>query len=256
MSPFLRSKKIGIFILKLGNSHKKEPRISDQELLSLAHKIVSRYVSLGSIPMRELEDTQMAIVEHFIIKSETIYSAFTGKSKLTTYIIAVLNRMCCEVIRKNLRHWHHTSDEALLMMEGSETSASEKLLIRDEMNLLERILSLYTNEKSKIRVFMAYYLQLPVNSKDVKQYSPHNFQKLAAILTQSADNKGDTFYVLAQAVNLAESKEVKSDAVRMWLNKTTDCIINRLNGPFNRTNYDKESFQVLFEYYYMEKNEE
>lgn len=241
--------------MKLFESHKKESRISEQELLSLAQKVVSRYVSLGSIPKRELEDTQMAIVEKFYLKRDTIYSAFSGKSKLTTYIIAVLNRMCCEVIRKDIKHWHHNSDEILIQMEGSETSASVKLLIQDEIKLLARIIDLYTNEKNKIRLFLAFYLQLPVFLNDIKIYAPNNFQTIAEILNQNTDNKGDIFLVLARVVNLAESKNVKSDAVRIWLNKTTECILNRLNGPFNRTSYNKESFQVLFEYYYMGEKE-
>ena len=46
----------------------------------------------------------------------------------------------------------------------------------------------------------------------------------------------------------------KADAVRMWLNKTIETIITRLNGPFNRANYTKETFHQLFEIYYIENN--
>ena len=61
----------------------------------------------------------------------------------------------------------------------------------------------------------------------------------------------EIFIVLARVANIAEHKDLKPDAVRMWLNKCIDTIIVRLNGPFNRTNYNKETLQILFEYYYL-----
>jgi hypothetical protein len=52
-------------------------------------------------------------------------------------------------------------------------------------------------------------------------------------------------------MNSCEHKSVKPDAVRMWLNKTMDKIIDQLNSPFQRANYDRDSLRTLFEHYYL-----
>ncbi|MEA3504402.1 MAG: hypothetical protein U9R32_04310 [Bacteroidota bacterium] len=74
--------------------------ISENELLFISAKVVNRYVDKGVIPSREKEDTQMFIVEKFLLKQKIIMRNFSGKAKITTYCISVLNNMCCEVIRK------------------------------------------------------------------------------------------------------------------------------------------------------------
>ena len=80
--------------------------VTESNLLLLAEKVVKRYVSKGVVPQRELEDTQMQMVEKFLLKQDKIEERFSGKSNVTTYCIAVLNNMCCEIIRKDLKHWN------------------------------------------------------------------------------------------------------------------------------------------------------
>lgn len=224
--------------------------ISDTDLLNLSGKVVARYVKAGTIPEKDMEDVKMAIVEKFLLKHDSIKAAFTGKAKVSTYCIAVLNRMCCEIIRKELKHWKIDNDE-VPDVPGSIISNADKLAIKDELALLHKILLLFGSEYMKLKLFLAFYYQLKIGNSQIENYSLND--KVKEIFGNSEiKNKGDIFNHLAQVVVIVEEKDVKADAVRMWLNKHTEKIIERLNGKFQRAKYDKETFQILFEYYYLE----
>jgi len=245
-------------MLEVFGSQKNSTRlISDEQLLLIAQKIVHRYVYARAIPQKEEEDVKMAIVEKFLLKHDAIRKAYNGESKVTTYCISILNRMCCEVIRKELKQWKQQPTENFESGNTDFNSTSTQLVINDEINQLEKIINLFDEEKDKVRLFMAYYYQLQIRDSDIKLYDS-NFEKnkLKSLFLQiDIKNKGDIYVNLAFAVERVENKKIKADAVRMWLNKVIEQIITRLNGPFKRANYNKESVQILFEYFYSKHNE-
>jgi hypothetical protein len=242
-------------MIKAVLSNNKCDFISEEHLLQLAEKVVTRYVISEVIPKREKEDVIMAIVERFLEKQEKIAAAYSGRAKVSTYCIAVLNRMCCEVIRKEMMQWKNRSEEYIKEDTSGVLSSSQKLLIEDEIGFLDKIIRQFHKETAKIPVFLAYYFKLEPNKQCVHAYSPlYKENGLLKLLDpKRIESKANLFENLAKVVNLSESKTVKADAVRMWLNKTMDKIIDRLNGPFQRANYDRETFNTLFEYYYLKK---
>lgn len=229
--------------------------LSDELLLQIAEKVVNNYVYAGTIPAKEKDDVKMAIVEKFLVKQDKIAKGFKGNSKVSTYCIAILNRMCCEIIRRDLKHWNSSDGEADDKTSNNQLSASDKLAIGDEVSLLSKILVLFGNEQFKLLVFLAFYYKFDPNETAVKNYDQnYKANKLMTLLLPDEDqSKGVVFTILANIVNLVELKDVKADAVRMWLNKNIDTLIARMNGQFNRANYDKESLQILFEYFYFDE---
>lgn len=227
--------------------------ISESDLLGYAEKVVDKYVYTGIIPSREKEDVMMSVVEKFLYKQDKIASSYSGNAKPSTYCIAVLNRMCCEVIRKQLVHWKFHTEEKIKEGQSSVVSSSEKLVIQDEVRLLDKILRMVNEEKDKIMIFMAYFFHLEPNKDILRRYATNSYKSnlLKILNPDSIESKSHLFENLARVTNICENKKIKADAVRMWLNKTMDKIIERLNGPFKRANYDKESLRTLFEYYYI-----
>ena len=229
------------------------PFISETELLEYANKVVSRYVYHGTIPKREEEDVRMSIVERFWEKQDRIAAGFSGHAKVSTYCIAVLNRMCCEVIRKDLMHWKSRSEEFVREEHSSVLSTSEQLVINDEVRLLDKILRLFRTDKSKVLIYLACFFFLRPKQEDLKAYSMKCYQSeiFQLLDPKNIQNRSHLFENLAKVMNTCENKSVKSDAVRMWLNKTMNKIIDQLNSPFQRANYDRDSLRTLFEYYYL-----
>ena len=230
--------------------------ISGTELLIYADHVVSKYVSQGIIPEREKDDVRMSIVERFWKKLDHITANYSGGSKITTYCSAVLNNMCCEVIRKDLIYWKYKSEEYIREDYSNTFSSLELLLIKDEVLLLDKIIRLLEANPYKVKVFLAYFYRLQPKRYLIEEFAMNGKSKEIMELLNPADNitKAQLFDNLAKTIRLCEEKYVQADAVRMWLNKILNTIIERLNGPFLRANYDKNSFRTLFEYYYIEND--
>jgi hypothetical protein len=230
--------------------------LNDKEILELSHKVVNRYVSRGSIPIREKEDVAMSVIEKFLKKQEDINKRFQGQSKYTTYCIAVLNRMCCEIIRKELKHWDIRESDIYEKHNQNQLSSSDMLMIKDETKNLNKIIIMFGAEKYKIRLFIAYYYRLRIILNDIKNYDSDYINHNLELFFNNSEglSKAEVFENLANVVNLVENKEIKNDAVRMWLKKVRMLIIERLNNYSGKMNYDNDSFQALYEYYYVEGN--
>jgi DNA-directed RNA polymerase specialized sigma24 family protein len=232
-------------------SNKSIETISMDQIVDIANKVVSRYVYRSVIPTREKDDVVMAIVEKFLKQKNKIEQAYEGKSKISTYFVAILNRMCCEIIRKESKHWYSiTNDESEMNSTRFSTLSIETektFAITNEVKRLDNTLLFFNGERPKINLFLKYYFDLPYDQDDIKDYAKDKYEEVKIILVNpESASKAQLFENLALVVNLVEGKDVKGDAVRMWLNKQIDVILNRLNRN-GIANHDKQSLAVLFE---------
>ncbi|NHB67124.1 sigma-70 family RNA polymerase sigma factor [Perlabentimonas gracilis] len=225
--------------------------ISMETIVDIAGKVVSKYVFRSVIPHREKEDVVMSMVEKFIRSRSKIESSFEGKAKATTYIVAILNRMCCEVIRKESRHWYSIDEEELFKSESNQSTlpieAEKSYAISNEVNRLNTALLFFNEDLAKLKVFLRCLFDLPYNPEEIAEYAGSKAQQVTVLLdVADQGSKGDKFEVLSKVVNFVEGKNVKGDAVRMWLNKQIDAILNRLNRN-GISNHNKESLAILME---------
>ncbi|MCF8294964.1 MAG: hypothetical protein K9I34_02775 [Bacteroidales bacterium] len=230
-------------------THIRQDAITDEELLTLARKVVSSYVTKKSIPHREEADVTMAIIEKFLIKKTVILGRFKGESKFSTYCFAVLNRMCCEVIRNQQKSWNLSEKQDIPEL-ADTLSQTDLLLIKEEIKLLHRIFFLFGSEKHKIKLFFAFFYQLQVLETHLESYdAKYKIHLLEEIFLKDHEfSKGEMYQILAEVIKVVENKEMKPDAVRMWMNKCRTTIIERLNANAYYCAYDSDSFQALFEY--------
>jgi hypothetical protein len=80
-------------------SNSPEDLISENELIFLAEKVFSRYVNIGLVSQIEKEHFISTMVQNFIQRINQIFESYSGNSKLSTYCIVVLNRICNENIK-------------------------------------------------------------------------------------------------------------------------------------------------------------
>jgi hypothetical protein len=225
---------------------------SMEALVEIANKVVGRYVYRKTIPSREKDDVVMSIVEKFLNQKKKIESAYEGKSKLTTYFVAILNRMCCEVIRRDSKHWYSIQEGDFNSKEIGEAitksyEAEKKFAIGNELNRFNNTLLLFNGDSTKVSLFLKCYFDLPIDDEDIMDYAKEKTNEVRYILEGTEKlSKGDLFEKLSKVVNFVEGKNVKGDAVRMWLNKQVEIILNRLNKN-GIANHDKESISVLLE---------
>lgn len=232
-------------------SNQYRETFTEQELLPIIKGVVGRYVQRKVIPKREREDVEMEILEKFLKQKDKIYNSFEGKSKFSTYCIAVINRMCCEVIRKECKQWYLVPDteDGTKFKEPTLNyhDAEKQLLFKLEVNRLQNVLYFFNNDYAKLILFLKVYFSMPIFNNDINSYAnSHSEAVRSIIMDEKNSTKGDVFIRLAGVVNLVEQKEIGGDAVRIWFTNQVNTIIRRLNGN-GVANHDKESLSILLE---------
>jgi DNA-directed RNA polymerase specialized sigma24 family protein len=227
-------------------------RLTERDLLEYAEKVVNRYVITGVVPEKDREDVQMSMVEKFLSKKERIFSAFEGKSRVKTYCFAVLNRMCCEIIRKELRHWKNKEEEEPEPGVQDFSSSSSQVVIEAEIKLLDKVLLMFDDEKPKVILFLKYFFEIPITELDARAYLKEYYEPETLEFLTGNEKLTDSrkYQMLQHIVAIREERDIKPDAIRMWINKTIQHIIARLNCTIQRSNYTKESLGILMEYMY------
>lgn len=226
---------------------------SDEFILQISHvveTVVGKYVARKAVPRREQEDVAMVVLEKFIHQKDKIMGAFQGKSALNTYYVAVLNRMVCEVIRKESRHWYAVIENEYEISENRitfEFEAEKSLIIKNEVIRYQQSIQFFNRTGAKVNLFLKYYFGLPLQPSDYKRYGIKHAHELQQILPGGESvSKGLAFDQLAKAVNLVEGKNLKGDAVRMWLNKQMDVILERLNTT-GGSQHNRDNLAILCE---------
>lgn len=237
----------------------KTKNFSTDMLLKTADIIIKKFVKNGSINYDDFEDTKQNVIEKYLNKKDIIENAFTGAAKPETYISAVIFRMVLEILRseKNKpKRNSDLSDNSKIFNSEKVINPEEKLIIDNEKKYLERVLLTFGDERIKITLFCKFYFRLLILLVDIKGYIPDIFLK--QVMKILDDNKNITdkevFEKLCEVNNLIEQKKLKSDAIRMYVNKNIDKIIIRING-IRRAYYTKETLLILFEMLYEDKNE-
>ncbi|MCF8232494.1 MAG: hypothetical protein K9J27_09930 [Bacteroidales bacterium] len=228
--------------------------VAIDEVAAIATNVVKGFEIRKAIPSREKDDMVQEVIRKYLEKKTRINKAYKGDANPKTYLTAIFYRMCCEIIRSGHKSWDHIKkeDPGKYMVDLLSSSGSDnQFIIRNEAEYLKKILSLFDDEKTKIILFLKFFFGLEIHSSDLKAYS-RNYKKagLDRLLHTIPKTNQQTFEILVKVVNKHENSDVKQDAVRIWLYKRIDQIIERLNGSMNRANYDRKTFQLLFEYIY------
>lgn len=229
------------------------PHLSNQEvqdLLSLVQKVVSQYVRRGSIPHRESEDVVMSIAGKFMERKNVIDDRFKGEAKITTYYLAVMHRMCCEIIRAQHRSWQLVDDSVDSRMEctaSDEYETEKQMMLDQEVNRLKNLLVFTQEDRAKLILFLKVYFDLQLQEHDIQLYAKNRTNEVIHLLLNCTDRSKDSIFDrLSKTVNVVEKKQIKKDAVRMWFNSQLERLLTRLN-MHDAARHNKESLSVLLE---------
>jgi DNA-directed RNA polymerase specialized sigma24 family protein len=229
----------------------KEILLSIEDIDRIIKRVVNRLTYQNKIPAKEKEDICQDLIHKYLAKKSRIEGSFQGKSKYETYLTSVFYKMTCEIIRNESKNWHyyeHTDNE-MPFFETRKAVDQEHYLLKSEFDFLMKTLELFADEKLKVIVFLKYFYKIIIKEDELKDFC-RNYKELEIdqILLAVINNNQQAFENLAIVVNLIEKKQIKADAVRIWLYNKIDRIIKILNNTHQKSNYDRKSFQLLFEY--------
>lgn len=223
------------------------------DIIKISNMIVQKYINSKIIPLKEKEDVVMSIVEKFWNSRKKINNSFQGKSQITTYYSAIINKMCCEYIRKEKKHWYNTIDSEyhdFMSTHKSYSFETEKnIIIKNEINRLTKALNFFGKNSSKVSLFLKYYFNIIISNDDIESYTKEHFDFVRKKLRNTEKrkiSKAEKFENMACIINYIENKNIKSDAARMWLNKNIQVILSRLNHN-GLANHNEETLSTLME---------
>jgi len=234
------------------NKKKTNIAFSIEMVIKIADIIVKKFVKNKSIHSSEFDEIKQIILEKYLQKKDKIEINFTQKSKPETYISAILFRMVLEVLRTehNKKQRYLDFEDNIKIFEKEKIiNPEEKLIIQNEREYLKRVLNTFGKEQLKIVLFIKIYYQINITNIEINKYSRNITCR--KVLNSLGDNKElkekEIFLLLSKLQNIAENKEVKPDAIRMYVNNSIKKILERLNGQNNRTFYTKKTLALLFE---------
>lgn len=223
------------------------------DIIKISNMIVQKYINSKIIPLKEKEDVVMSIVEKFWNSREKINNSFQGKSQITTYYSAILNKMCCEYIRKEKKHWYSTIDyeyDDFMTTHKSYSFETEKnIIIKNEICRLKKALNFFGKNSFKVRLFLKYYFNVIINNNDIESYTAEHYDFVRNKLRNTENrkiSKAEKFENIACIINNIENKNIKPDAARMWLNKNIQILLFRLNHN-GLANHNEETLSTLLE---------
>ncbi len=218
-------------------------------LMVMAPKVVMRYVRRHAIPAKESQDVEMAMIEKFLNQKQRIVQAFESKAAPETYCIAILNRMCCEVIRQEQKHWYHLDvDEVLGTNFQAESSLNglSPVIFQFEVERLQKVIQ-NSLQPAKLRALLAVYFDLQDVKKWLTAYAGQHALDAIGLLTENiSTSKSAKYELLGRLISLIEGRKVKGDAARMYLYKEMDRLIEVLNKN-EQSHHSRETLRLLFE---------
>ncbi len=234
------------------NHYNNKGLISTKSLYEIAEKVVNHFIGKRVIPFADRKDFIQSVVEKYYTKRDRIENGYSGKAKISTYVTSVIYKMTCEEIRSEIKHWKQQKEDANLMLEmkkDNSLSPEQELIISNEKILLQKAFLTLGKESAKAKLFLKCYYRLPVSENELKEYAQdkHQVDLMKKIKQNPMDKDKDVYEKLAVLLEMIEEKMVQVDAVRMYVNKMVNRIINRLNGRNQRSSYTKETLGYLME---------
>jgi len=220
-------------------------------LTTTVQKTVERYVKRRAIPIREQQDVEMSVIEEFIKQKNQIVSTFKGRSQASTYCTAVINRMCCAIIRKEYHHWQASDfdfkQDVAEAYSPNEAGTDYRLLIKLELSRLQEAFDHFGQIAPDMEVLLMLHFELNPRRSIFVSWSGLDDRHLEEwSMKVNTHKKTDRYKAIAALVSVIENKELKPDALRMRIYKYMDLLIDFLNRN-DQSGHTRETLKLLFE---------
>ncbi len=236
---------------------KSNPNQLIVELQDLIKIIVSRFIKTRQIKYAELEEFKQQINIALFKKIPIIQEQYQGKSFLRTYMSVIIRNICNEILRNKNSPDYLFVENYLFFEKGYEDI--DPLILKEESLRLKKIIELFFIKKDKLVLCLKLKFKMRVDFEDLKKINSNitqveyeKFLEFINFCSECPDNV--IFAQLSTILNKYDNKVNSSDSLRKWTTDKINEIIKILNGNPPTSNYDKETFQILFEKSYFNEN--
>jgi len=238
---------------------KSDPKALIVKYQCIIEIIISKFINSGSIILSDKEEFIQIINERLLLSSEKIKNQYKGISLLKTYFSTIIRNICLEEINKRNRY-SFTDIESIQQVNTSNNFENEEFYINDEFDRFSKILNMYHTKVSKLELCIKVIYRLRIRITDFTKYClKFKTIKIKSLIEAVNPVKNipeyELYQILTPYINKCDSQINKPDALRRWLKRKMDEIVELMNGNPPRANYDKETLQILVEKYYTKKSE-
>ncbi|MBM3404360.1 MAG: hypothetical protein FJY10_05670 [Bacteroidetes bacterium] len=239
----------------------QSPLSSPQKLIVFCQgtilKIVDYLIRRGFFASDEKHDLVQHINLQLLEKGENIRKNYDGRVPLDAYLSVVVRNICIRyketyTSRSLLRVPDHFFLEKTV---DPNPGVFSKMVVSEEIERLETILSLYADEKEKLLIVFRLIVTKTITPEKILSYygdiSVKLLEDVFSVLSSLEQLKRkEIFKVLIPLVNSKEGKKSTPDTLRKWFDRRVQEIIHLINGNPPRSFYSKETLLILFEYYF------
>lgn len=237
-----------------------DPRTLFLSFSDIIRKIVYlKLISKGWFRHEEARDLEQEVMKRLLEKTGIIQAQYAGESKLSTYLISIINNICFELCRNSKKEPQTSStrvNEIINLPDNQinmNSTPDYDLRMEEAISLLDAIFKVYPLSKYKLILFLKILYALPVYDRDIRLYcNSADVDKLKVIIGEHNNaniTKSGQYDKLQMLVNLCENKIITGDAVRKWLDKRIQQILSLLKKMLETEVLDESSLRILFEKY-------
>ncbi len=220
--------------------------------------VVNKFVYTGFFTYHDRDEVVQYVNEKLLTdKIDKMQEQYNKNYYVVTYLSKIIHNLCLEYSRKQKSHYRETTEIDISTIDITEDSdVSRNIVIEEENQRLESILSMYNKNRNRIEVYLKILFGIGIKEDDILTLSPRaNSKDIDTLLQQcnpasDQDKKTDKelYEALTMFINKYEKKQNTADAVRKWITSKIDEIIELLNGSPKTANYDKETLKILFQF--------
>ncbi len=221
--------------------------------------IVSKFVSRGFFPESEKMDVIQTINEALLGgKMDRIKKNYNGSVLLSTYFSKVVYNHCLEIARSNKKKPSLGSEELLQNTSDTGISIEQKLVLRDEVNRLQTILTGIIGLGLRLHLALKLYARIPLTKEDFKgalivENDQYKAFKNRFFTTYDGLNDKEVYQKAVPFLNKLTSKNTDADSMRKWLNMQLDKIIRLQNGDPERSAHSRDTIRILLQMLFEEQ---
>ncbi|MCD6332577.1 MAG: sigma-70 family RNA polymerase sigma factor [Bacteroidales bacterium] len=212
--------------------------------------IIISYLNRGCGHRSDLEDMIQEVNRKLLERMPRIRDRFNGKSCFKTYFSVVIRNVFLEEVRKV--HMVAEPPPTENYLNGLQDRPPGELVIRQEIERLQRAISLFGNEGPLIRLTLRFLFNIELTPDDLTGFqltdeTGDGHELLYALNQFNSMLRKERLKVLSEILPRLGVKPRKPDALRKWFNSRFKGLLQLMNGDPPTSAYTGETLQILVE---------
>jgi hypothetical protein len=218
--------------------------------------VVSKYVRYGYFKPDEKNDVIQTTFLKLLDKIPSIQRNYKDKFMLKTYLSTIITNLVREYIRQN--KYIPNTEVQDYHLQSADNYLLEEIYVKEHIDRLHKIFILYGKEKHKLILLLKIVYRIPIKQTDIYRYyhkadSRDVDELISKLENHSQINDKELFSIITPFLNSYEGKNNSTEAIRKWIKRKINEVIELMNGSPPIHNYDSETLQILVEKIFKEK---